>query len=140
VTHGESTTGILQTVERRESLHTFGILGPFFGSHVQALEICCGGWFKVNFTTPGPWLVCLISIIFIHILAFYSNDRMHFHRDSSSKSQERNQALASNNQREIQYCSGKLQHLLWSLICYPICTPVFHWYCMCFCCRKVVDQ
>ena len=51
MTHGESTTGILQTVERRESLHTFGILGPFFGSHVQALEICCGGWFKVNFTT-----------------------------------------------------------------------------------------
>jgi hypothetical protein len=39
VTHGESTTGILQTVERRESLHTFGILGPFFGSHVHALGV-----------------------------------------------------------------------------------------------------
>jgi hypothetical protein len=73
------------------------------------------GWFKVNFTTLDLDLPFNFNYFYSHF-CIYSNDRT-FRTPFSFKQPD----------RELQ-CSGKLQHLLWSLICYPICTPVFHWY------------
>jgi hypothetical protein len=96
--------------------------------------------FKVDFTTPGPWLVCLISIIFIHILAFYSNDRMHFHTLIKIPGTQSSFSFKQPEGDSVQWKTSTSTMKLDLLSNLHISFPLIRRYCMYFCCQKVVDQ
>jgi len=84
------------------------------------------GWFKVNFTTLDLDLPFNFNYFYSHF-CIYSNDRTFRMQCRALIKIPGTPFSFKQPDRELQ-CSGKLQHLLWSFICYPICTPVFHWY------------